>query len=115
MQRYPRWAATMASPTPVFPEVGSTIVSPGSDRTGGLGLLDHHHGRPILDAAARVEVLELGQQVAREIAPDMVEADERGVSDQVEHAVGNVHRRSRVVDAGRRHLSPSARLPGGGP
>src|SRR5688500_3991828 len=29
MQRYPRAAAAIASPTPVFPEVGSTIVPPG--------------------------------------------------------------------------------------
>src|SRR5918996_1904453 len=29
MQRYPRIAAAMASPWPVFPEVGSTIVPPG--------------------------------------------------------------------------------------
>ena len=26
---YPRWAATIASPTPVLPLVGSTIVPPG--------------------------------------------------------------------------------------
>jgi hypothetical protein len=26
---YPRWAATMASPTPVLPLVGSTMVPPG--------------------------------------------------------------------------------------
>src|SRR5262245_31850106 len=29
MHRYPRWAAAIASPTPVLPEVGSTIVPPG--------------------------------------------------------------------------------------
>ena len=26
---YPRWAATIARPTPVLPDVGSTIVPPG--------------------------------------------------------------------------------------
>src|SRR3954451_8616859 len=29
MQRYPRCAATIARPTPVLPDVGSTIVPPG--------------------------------------------------------------------------------------
>ena len=29
---YPRWAATMASPTPVLPLVGSMIVPPGASR-----------------------------------------------------------------------------------
>src|SRR5580692_3929681 len=29
MQRYPRWAATMARPTPVLPLVGSTMTPPG--------------------------------------------------------------------------------------
>src|SRR4051812_16519756 len=32
MQRYPRCAATIASPAPVLPDVGSTIVPPGCKR-----------------------------------------------------------------------------------
>ena len=32
MSLYPRWAATMARPTPVFPLVGSMMVPPGASR-----------------------------------------------------------------------------------
>src|ERR1044072_3349996 len=74
-QRYLRRAATMARPTPVFPDVGSTIVPP---------------------AATGVEELALGQQVTVESLPDAVEADQRRVADEVEERVGHLHGRAGV-------------------
>ena len=50
----------------------------------------------VLDAAARVEQLELGQQVAVQVAADAVEAHQRGVADEVHQPVGHLHRAARV-------------------
>ena len=80
----------MARPTPVLPDVGSTIVPPGCSRPSRLGGVDHRHRRPVLDAAAGVEELELGQQLARQVAADAVEAHERRVADEVEQRGGGV-------------------------
>ena len=45
----------------MLPLVGSMIVPPGLEQAGALGGLDHRQADPVLDRAARVEHLELGQ------------------------------------------------------
>ena len=52
----------MARPWPVLPEVGSMMVPPGLSRPVPLGRLDHRQPDAVLDRAARVEHLELGEQ-----------------------------------------------------
>ena len=59
----------MASPTPVLPEVGSTIVPPGCSSPRGLGGVDHPRRDPVLHRAAGVEVLHLGEHQRARSAP----------------------------------------------
>ena len=67
------------------------------DRAAGLqaalafGRLDHPKADAILDAAARVEHLELGEDGRLDAPGDLVEPDERRVADRVEHRVEYVH------------------------
>ncbi len=81
---------------------------PVPQQTTTLGLVDHLHRRPVLHAAPRVQVLQLGQQVAGEIPSDAVEAHQRRVADEVEDAVRYLHRRPVVV--GRQPLDALGRL-----
>ncbi len=76
----------------------------GLEQAGRLGRLDHRQRRAILDAAARVEVLELGQHVARQVATQAIESYQGRVAEQVDQRVGHVHRRAPVRD--RVHLDP---------
>ena len=85
----------MASPTPVLPEVGSTMVPPRRNRPSALGRLDHGQGGSVLDAAARVQELELGEQLRRQVPPDAVQAHQRRVADQLEQRAGGLDRRAR--------------------
>lgn len=57
----------------------------GLDAAALLGLLDHAQGYPVLDAAAGVEELDLGVDVALEAQRlrDAVELDERRVADEL--------------------------------
>ena len=71
----------------MLPEVGSTIVPPGVQQPLALGLVDHGDRGAVLDAAARVEQLDLGDQVALEIRADPAQPDHRRVADQVEQRV----------------------------
>ncbi len=64
----------------------------------GLGGLDHGQGRPVLDAAARVEELELGQQLAGQVPADAVHPDQRGVADQLDQGVGGFDGRTGIGD-----------------
>ena len=75
----------MASPTPVLPEVHSTIVPPGFRLPVRLGGLDHRRA-PMrsFDAAAGVEELDLGEHRAGRPRGDLAQADERRVADRVE-------------------------------
>ncbi len=68
------------------------------EQAGPLGRLDHGQRRAVLDAAARVEIFELGQQVARQVPAQSVEADHRRVAEQVDQRVGDVHRRAPIGD-----------------
>ena len=61
-----------------------------------LGRLDHGQGRAVLDAAAGVEVLELGQEMAGNIAAGPVQRQQRGLADEVQKAIGHLHGRPGV-------------------
>jgi hypothetical protein len=54
ISRYPFTAATIASPIPVLPDVGSTITCARGDAARALGVLDHRQRDAVLDRAARV-------------------------------------------------------------
>ena len=60
------------------------------DRAAGLqlpfalGRVDHRDRDPVLDRAARVEELELGEDGRRVVGHDVLEPNERGVADQLE-------------------------------
>ena len=64
----------------------------------GLGGIEHREGRPVLDAATGIEILEFGQKVTRQISPDPVEPDERRVADEIECAFRHLHRRAWIGD-----------------
>ena len=73
----------------MLPEVGSTIVPPGNEEAGALRLVDHRDRRPVLDAAARVEQLDLGHEVAAQVGTNPTETHQRRVADQVEEGIGD--------------------------
>ena len=50
-----------------------------------LGGLDHREADAVLHRATRIQVLELGQQLARHVAAEALEADDRSASDELEH------------------------------
>ena len=56
-------------PMPVLPLVGSISVSPGLMRPGLLGLLDHALADAVLDRAAGVQELALGEDLAAGLRP----------------------------------------------
>ena len=94
----------------MLPDVGSMIVPPGLSRPVPLGRLDHRQPDAVLDRAARVEHLELGEDqrlaVGRaEVAGDAGEPDERRVADEVEDRLGVLHR-ARVYGRGRAGRPP---------
>ena len=68
----------------MLPEVGSTIVPPGPSLPVALGGLDHAQADPVLVRAARVQVLELGEQRAAELRAELLEPDDRRPADEVE-------------------------------
>ena len=77
-------AGAIASPTPVLPEVHSTTMPPGSRSPRALEILDHLPADTVLDAAARVDVLELREDGRRVVGNDALEPRERRVADEVE-------------------------------
>ena len=82
----------------MLPDVGSTIVPPGFSKPVAFGRVDHRDRDAVLDAAARIRRLELGDQRA----PHAFGAARRGAGEraecarQVEDRVGRVDRRQRV-------------------
>ena len=98
----------------MLPDVGSTIVPPGFSRPSRLGRVDHGDGQAVLDAAAGVRDLDLGEQVALQaLGLDQPrQPHERRVADQIEDRVGDVHRRGRITWRVTRHAStlPVGRL-----
>ena len=71
----------------MLPEVASTIVPPGSEQAARLRVVDHRERDPVLDAAAGVEPLELGED-ARRAAGEVRELDERSAADRAEQRRG---------------------------
>ena len=66
------------------------------EQAGALGRLDHRQADPVLDRAARVERLELGEDErlvleAAEVAGDAGQPDERRVADEIEDRFGVPH------------------------
>ena len=51
----------------------------------GFGLLDHGEPDPVLDRAARVQILELCEQPRLHAAADRVQPHDRRVADELEH------------------------------
>ena len=76
----------------------------GLQATVGLGALDHLQGGAVLRREARVVELELGEQVAVEVAGRPVEPHHRGVADERDEVVGHVHRLAGVGDPQRGHV-----------
>jgi hypothetical protein len=68
-----------------------------------LGHVDHAQRRAVLDAPARIEELELGEELARQVASAAIETHERRVADQIEEGVGGFHGRAPVRDPSRLH------------
>ena len=68
-----------ASAIPVLPLVGSTIVAAGLERPVALGGVDHRDPDPVLDRAARVQVLELGDDLGAEAVAEPAQRDQRRV------------------------------------
>ena len=68
----------------MFPEVGSTIVPPGSSFPSRLGGLDHAQPDPVLVRPAGRHVLELREQRAAELGPDIQQADDGRPADEIE-------------------------------
>ena len=70
----------------MLPAVASTIVSPGPQHAARLGV-DHDGQRDaVLDAAARIQVLALGEDRHLEAGRDRPERHERRVADVTEDA-----------------------------
>ena len=69
----------------MFPEVGSTIVPPGREPAVLLGGLDHREPDAVLHRAAGVQVLELREELARDVAAEPLEPHDRRVPDELEH------------------------------
>ena len=91
--RYPRLMPTSARPTPVLPAVGSTIVAPGCEPPVRLRGLDHAQRGAVLDAAARVQELELRVDGGARAPARSGAAAACGVRPhQLEHAVGHARR-----------------------
>ncbi len=59
----------MARPTPVLPDVGSTMVPPGLRSPSRSAASIIGECRAVLDAATRVEEFQFGQQLARRSRP----------------------------------------------
>ena len=68
----------------MLPEVGSTIVPPGAQATVLLRRFDHRHPDAVLHGPARIQELELREELARDVAPETVEPNDRGASDELE-------------------------------
>ena len=64
-----------------------------------LRRLDHRHPDPVLHGPARIQELELREELAGDVAPEPVEPDDRGPPDELEDV--------RVLAAGHRRAKPN--------
>ena len=67
-----------------------------------LSVLDHGEADAVFHAAARVQLLELGENGGAEPLGDLVQPDQRGVADQVEDALDVLHCQAILVMLGGR-------------
>jgi hypothetical protein len=70
----------------VLPAVGSMIVPPGLSSPVALGALDHADADAVLHREARIEQLELHEDV-RVVGPGCCAAQHRRVADEIEDVV----------------------------
>ena len=87
----------MARPWPVLPRRRLDDRAARLEQAGPLGGLDHRQPDAVLDRAAGVEHLELGEQQRlplerTEVADDARDPDEGRVADEVEDGLGVLHR-----------------------
>jgi hypothetical protein len=78
----------MARAMPVFPEVCSRIVLSFVSSPPRLGPREHEEGGPVLDRAAGVVPLELGEDPNTRVGAKAPQRDERRVADGVPEVVG---------------------------
>ena len=71
----------------------------GRQLAGGLGLLDHPQGDAVLDRPAGIHELELRQELDARDRVHAVDADQRGVADQVQHGIDFARRHRNVLDS----------------
>ena len=88
----------MASPDPGVARGRFDDGAAPSQQPLGLGGLDHGQGGPVFGAAAGVEELELGEQLAGQVPADAVHANQRRVADEVDERVGGLDGRAGVGD-----------------
>ena len=63
----------------------------GLELATGLGRVDHLGGDAVLGAATRVQVLDLGQDLARAFGYNRVQLDQRGVAYELTDVPGDAH------------------------
>ncbi len=71
-----------ARPTPVLPAVASKMVAPGTQLARALRFGDHAQRGAVFDAAARVQVLQLGVNVGGAGGNQLSKMKDRGFADQ---------------------------------
>ena len=99
-------AATMASPTPVLPDVGSTIVPPGWRSPAGSAASTMASAGRSFTLPPALRNSHLASTVAVEPLADTVEADERRVPDQIARCA----RRSACGDRAHPGCAPASGL-----
>ena len=88
---YPLTAATIARPTPVLPEVGSTIVPPGLQQPARSASSIISAPMRSLTRPARIEHLELGQNGRAQSGRQARQPHQRRVPNQTEDIGGDFH------------------------
>lgn len=65
-------------------------------------LLDHADGNPVLHAAARIEILQLGKKMGLQSLTlfDVMQLQKRRVPDQIQNAVINCHDHPPIISIG---------------
>src|SRR5206468_1915212 len=87
----------------------------GGQYAVALSRLDHPERDPVLHAPARIEELELREDLTIKVAADPVETHERRVADEIDERVEDLHHGARVrrfehADAGALELRALGRL-----
>ena len=75
----------------MLPDVGSTMVPPGFSSPLASAASIIFTAMRSLAAAARVEVLDLGDHLARALGDDRVQLNQRGIADELTDVPGDPH------------------------